>query len=275
MANVHAGQLVGSPLEYLPVIEYVQSRFDMPKALKWLHNYWYFSVIGSAVYLMVVYFGRRWMSTKSPYKLRRPLVMWNVGLAVFSMLGAISLFPNLIHSIIKYGISYSVCHTECIINPHLSLWAYIFVLSKVPEFGDTFFIILRKSPLVFLHWYHHITVCMYSWYGLGHSNSAIGVWFASMNFTVHSVMYSYYAFKAAGVKVPSRIALLITIMQIAQMFIALFVFFGNYFLHNQEDVDCEFNRDIFNAGLIVYGSYAILFLHYFYRRYCSKKSKTD
>ena len=31
-------------------------------------------------------------------------------------------------------------------------WSSLFVLSKVPELGDTIFIILRKQQLKFLHW---------------------------------------------------------------------------------------------------------------------------
>ena len=31
-------------------------------------------------------------------------------------------------------------------------WSSLFVLSKVPELGDTIFIVLRKQPLIFLHW---------------------------------------------------------------------------------------------------------------------------
>lgn len=42
-------------------------------------------------------------------------------------------------------------------------WSTMFVLSKVPELGDTLFIVLRKQPLIFLHWYHHATVLVYSW----------------------------------------------------------------------------------------------------------------
>lgn len=40
----------------------------------------------------------------------------------------------------------------------------MFVFSKVPELGDTVFIILRKRPLIFLHWYHHVTVLLYTWH---------------------------------------------------------------------------------------------------------------
>jgi hypothetical protein len=31
-------------------------------------------------------------------------------------------------------------------------WTLAFVLSKLPELGDTAWIVLRKRPLIFLHW---------------------------------------------------------------------------------------------------------------------------
>jgi hypothetical protein len=40
----------------------------------------------------------------------------------------------------------------------------IFCISKVPELIDTLFIVLRKQKLIFLHWFHHATVLIYSWY---------------------------------------------------------------------------------------------------------------
>ena len=42
------------------------------------------------------------------------------------------------------------------------------IFSKLPELGDTIFIVLRKQRLIFLHWYHHITVFVYCWYSYGH-----------------------------------------------------------------------------------------------------------
>ena len=105
-------------------------------------------------------------------------------------------------NIYEHGISYTTCHTDCISNSHkqLAVWGWVFALSKILEFGDTAFIVLRKTPLPFLHWYHHITVCMYTWYALTPSPSALSNWFGSMNYTVHTVMYTYYALRASGFK---------------------------------------------------------------------------
>ena len=33
-----------------------------------------------------------------------------------------------------------------------------FAISKLVEYGDTVFLVLRKRPVTFLHWFHHTTV---------------------------------------------------------------------------------------------------------------------
>ena len=116
----------------------------------------------------------------------------------------------------------------------------MFVLSKVPELGDTLFIVLRKQPLIFLHWYHHATVLVYSWYiNINHflfnlekkliyfvfkipryaytEYTAPARYYITMNFTVHSFMYSYYALKAMHYRVPRFVSMAITVAQLSQM----------------------------------------------------------
>lgn len=111
-------------------------------------------------------------------------------------------------NIYHHGIVYTTCHSDCLSQEHIHLvvWGWIFALSKVIEFGDTVFIVLRKSRLSFLHWYHHITVCVYSWYALTPIPSALSDWFGGMNYSVHTCMYTYYALRASGYKLHPLIA---------------------------------------------------------------------
>ena len=52
------------------------------------------------------------------------------------------------------------------------------------------------SPLyAILYRYHHVTVLVYAWYSYT-EHTATARWFVVMNYTIHSIMYSYYAFKA-------------------------------------------------------------------------------
>ena len=71
------------------------------------------------------------------------------------------------------------------------LWCMLFVLSKIPEFGDTFFIVIHKKKLMFLHWYHHISVLLCCWHSFI-SKAPTGLFFGTMNYGVHSIMYFYY-----------------------------------------------------------------------------------
>jgi hypothetical protein len=35
------------------------------------------------------------------------------------------------------------------------VWMALFCLSKIPELMDTVFLVIRKRPVIFLHWWHH------------------------------------------------------------------------------------------------------------------------
>jgi hypothetical protein len=67
----------------------------------------------------------------------------------------------------------------------------LFIYSKIPELLDTIFMVMRGKPVIFLHWFHHVTVLMYCWHSF-HVMIGPGVWFAAMNYSVHSVMYFYF-----------------------------------------------------------------------------------
>jgi len=126
------------------------------------------------------------------------------------------------------------------------------------------FIILRKQRLIFLHWYHHITVLLYSWYSYK-DQVAGGGWFMTMNFVVHSFMYTYYAARAAGWRVPRPCAMIITTTQILQMVMGLTVLGLVY--NWKHEVRCPSNMDNITWGFLMYLSYLVLFAFFFYDTY--------
>lgn len=146
------------------------------------------------------------------------------------------------------------------------LWVMLFIYSKPVELFDTAFIVLRKKNLILLHWYHHITVMLYAWYSYKLKNAA-GLWFIAMNYSVHAVMYCYYALVAAKQK--PKWDFIVTAMQISQMVVGVMVcVMVPYYAHFHEH-GCRGMTDFsYAAGVIMYASYLILFVMLAVRRYC-------
>ena len=95
-----------------------------------------------------------------------------------------------------------------------------------------------------------------------------------MNYTVHSVMYSYYFFSIAGFKgIARKVAKLITTMQIAQMISGTVVtaFSAKYYYEGGKDM-CFVDPANFKMGLGMYSSYFCLFSVLFYNKYLVPKT---
>jgi hypothetical protein len=97
------------------------------------------------------------------------------------------------------------------------------VASKIPELMDTVFIVLRKRPLIFLHWYHHVTVLLFCWSAYS-TMAGSGLYFVAMNFSVHALMYGYYCLQALKLCPKWFPTVWITLAQILQMFIGFLIF---------------------------------------------------
>merc|ERR1711870_98735 len=113
---------------------------------------------------------------------------------------------------------------------HPMLALFLFAFSKIPELGDTAFLILKGKPVRFLQWYHHSTVMLFCWLAIATEDTP-GIWFAMTNYTVHAVMYMYFFLTAFSslkrfVKV---VAPLVTVI----MYSSYFVLFSQLFLESR------------------------------------------
>jgi hypothetical protein len=114
---------------------------------------------------------------------------------------------------------------------------------------DTFFIIIHKKKLIFLHWYHHITVLLYCWHSYV-TTSPPGIFFCVMNYGVHSLMYCYYFLMALHCKPAWLPPMVITAAQISQMVVGVAVTLaGIYYSATQES--CHMGMDNNVAALVM------------------------
>ncbi|CAF1665369.1 unnamed protein product [Adineta ricciae] len=202
----------------------------------WMNQWWSSSIVLAIVYIALVFYGQEWMKTRERFELRRPLILWNAFLALFSAFGMIRCVPEMLYNLNKEGLEYTVCNRDNIYGI-TGFWITVFCWSKLPELIDTLFIVLRKQKLIFLHWFHHATVMIYAWYSY-HNWTASGRWFVFMNYTVHAIMYSYYAFRAMKYRIPKWMQISITICQLLQMAVGCFVNYQAY-TYKQQGHACD------------------------------------
>ncbi|KAK7201690.1 fatty acid elongase [Novymonas esmeraldas] len=107
----------------------------------------------------------------------------------------------------------------------VAMFAYL----KTPELLDTVFLVLQRKPVSFLHWYHHIVTAVYVWLS-SYTPMPSGALFCAMNYFVHSIMYFYYFLVVMGLRKSIRpFAPVITLLQVLQMFIGMWITVYTYF----------------------------------------------
>lgn len=219
----------------------------------------------ACLYLFDVYFGIKIMAAFIPYKIKWIQAGWNLALAIFSGVCVFHMTAQILYELhTGASLYYLTCDKNTgLFNGTSGFWGYAFLMSKILEFGDTILLVLQKKPVIFLHWYHHVTVYLYCAYAY-QSGSTYSVWFSTMNAYVHLFMYFYYFLTSLGYR--PRWAIWITRIQIAQMFVGTFLCLSNwYFIINK--IPCNGNSRELVWGTLMYLSYLILFLQFSLKRY--------
>uniref|UniRef100_A0A672QR43 Elongation of very long chain fatty acids protein n=1 Tax=Sinocyclocheilus grahami TaxID=75366 RepID=A0A672QR43_SINGR len=143
-------------------------------------------------YLLTIYLGTKYMKNRPPYSLKHVLLLYNFSLTMLSLYMLVELISSVWSA--GYRLQCQGLHEsgEADIRVAKVLWWYYF--SKLIEFLDTIFIVLRKknNQISFLHVYHHASMfniwwCVLNWIPCGQSFFG-----PTLNSFIHILMYSYY-----------------------------------------------------------------------------------
>jgi hypothetical protein len=264
-------------MEYLRAFDAMQQNYKHSDLGDWMGEHTEIPVICVTAYLALVFYGREFMADKTALNLKPLFTLWNFILSAFSFIGLSYTLPVLVESYTTHGFYYTVCETSTnwYANGPSGFWVGVFCLSKVPEFMDTVFLVFQKKPVIFLHWYHHTTVMLYCWHAYVHAVPP-GLWFATMNYFVHSIMYGYYfMMNLSGLTraIVKPIAKTITTLQLLQMVVGMTAIAAAFYHKDNHPNGCAVDRANSRMGLIMYTSYFILFASLFKKLYLTPKPK--
>ncbi|KPI88667.1 putative fatty acid elongase [Leptomonas seymouri] len=272
-------------------IEFLEN-FRGDNVCQWMMEHLEVPVLVVGLYLvLVLYVPDAYMKDREPFDLRQLNKAWNLLLTVFSMAGAYYCLPQLYRTIFvseftvhdyatggefswKGGVYNAFCYwnNNLFYDGPVGAFVAMFILSKIPEMFDTAFLVLQKKPVIFLHWYHHVTVMLYCWHAYLYNISG-GLVFAGMNYGVHSVMYLYYFLCTCGYRKAVRpFASLITFLQIAQMVAGMFTDVYTLYILYFTDLRCDSNATNARLGFLMYLSYFVLFSKLFIDSYIKPRS---
>mmetsp|Transcript_15783 Transcript_15783/g.19247 ORF Transcript_15783/g.19247 Transcript_15783/m.19247 type:complete len:292 (+) Transcript_15783:60-935(+) len=246
--------------------------YDPIPVLNWMQTMNILPISAIVAYCALCIIGRKVMASKEARKWRKYLAVWNFSLSLFSWIGAFRTAPQLLHNLSTMSLRDNLCQDPRMTygSGSTGLWVQLFVLSKFPELVDTLFIVMQKKKLIFLHWYHHITVLAYCWHSYV-SVSPSGLFFVVMNYSVHAIMYGYYFLMAVKMKPKWLSAIFITTAQISQMVVGVLVTIFAFYYYKTES-NCMIQKENNIAAFLMYGSYLFLFLQFFIGRYFTVKA---
>jgi hypothetical protein len=242
-----------------------ESPFNYAAARQYVSTVQWSSFLVSVAYVVAIFSIKAVMSNRKAFVLLTPLRLWNLWLALFSIAGSAVTTVALVQEINKHGLVSSYTKAQDFFEGTSGLWTFLFCMSKLAELGDTIFITLRKKPLIFLHWYHHVATLNYGLMSYV-DKTAFNTWIVWLNFTVHAVMYSYYFLAACGYRMPAWFSQLLTTSQLTQFVITLviLVHVGLKMLMGQK-VDTTPTSYVY--CLLMEISYVVLFGNFFYHSY--------
>ncbi|KAL3994157.1 GNS1/SUR4 family protein [Acanthocheilonema viteae] len=263
-----AGQIFYVPYNYTRNYNFEMKYWNPVAVHLFFYKHWSKSVYIAAFYICIIHALQRYQRTRKARNLRLPLCIWNLTLSLFSLIATIRFGEEFYSTLTTRPFVHSICYAISPFQP-AAVWAFIFAISKVVELGDTIFLLMRKKPIIFLHWYHHAVVLIYSW-NAAVELTAAGRWFIMMNYFVHFIMYAYYSIAVWSIRLPKLFSMFVTVLQTSQMLTGIFV--SMIALKQKlKNAVCQQSMDNLALGFAIYSSFAVLFIRYFHNTYMRPK----
>ncbi|CCW64239.1 unnamed protein product [Phytomonas sp. EM1] len=212
-------------VEYMD--HYGETTYDGYAVRDWLIRNVDVAMFAAGLYLTLTFKGAALLgrsekggTASKPAWLRALWTMWNLSLSVFSLYGTTRVTPVLLRHIHDHGLRHTLCTLDenDFYRGTTGMAIGLFALSKGPEFIDSALLLLSgKRSLSFQQWFHHVTTFLFTWHAYAVGSSALQ-FAAALNYTVHTIMYFYFALAEAGYKsLVKPFAMYITLLQILQM----------------------------------------------------------
>jgi len=278
------------PLPMLSFERWMYNGIGMPSPTpEWTKvNFWVPGVCTFLYFTMLLHMPECMKNRERPSWLKKVIFFWNILLSLCSSWAAMRITGQIFNTdgyndspIKTDGAFVDVFHNMvCDLTPANTCrksekvtcnYLMLFCMSKIPEMIDTLWLILGKKRVIFLHWFHHSSVMWFCWLAWTYV-VPMGIIFALMNLSVHSIMYAWYALAAAdkwlavGLKPKKCFSQTVTVLQILQMIAG---FSLTIYVHERKD--CGNVKLVTRYAWGMYGVYIILFIHFFYRAYCKKR----
>eukprot|EP01084_Bolivina_argentea_P256877 432659_1 len=213
------------------------------------------------------------MKNRDPIPCKYILFIHNIVLSVLSLYLFLFMFSSALsyNTLSNKSYYYIFCAlTKPEQRGTLNWCYYINLLVKYYELIDTFFLVIKKKKVSFLHGYHHPATLVFAYIVI---MEAPGLEWTVLilNLLVHTIMYFYYGMSAIKIKMPGKI--IITVLQIVQFVLDLSFIWYVWFNVTQGSKFCNGKTmtGIIATGIL--GSYLLLFLDFFKNTYVKKKIK--
>lgn len=241
-------------------------------------NYFLMKTPWPTIFLTIVYYwfvrsvGPKMMRDKKAHEILPLIRIYNLLMAFWNGWG---FFTGC--QLVNYGLDLVGCRP---VDPNqrdentlaLIYYGYMFFTSRLVEFADTVFFILRKkeSQATSFHVFHHSSVPTATWFFLKFAPGGNSGIFPFINIAVHTIMYTYY-FLATF---PSMKPYLgwkkyLTQMQIIQFFIIIAGCIQPLFIPG-----CKFPRALLVIMVLFSFVFIYLFVDFYLRSYNTAKKKS-